>query len=220
LLNGRPLTLNWENEHCSAILDAWFGGTEAGNAVAAVLFGDYNPSGKLTATFPRDTGQIPLYYNHKNTGRPYDGNTANKYTSRYLDISNDPLYPFGYGLSYTTFSYSDVRLDQTNLANNETLSAAVTVTNTGSYAGEEIVQLYITEPVASVTRSVEDLRGFQKISLAPGESKEVAFKITPDALKFYNSELRYDWEPGDFIIRIGPNSQQLHSATVHWSRSD
>ena len=220
LLNGRPLTLNWENEHCNAILDAWFGGTETGNAVAAVLFGDYNPSGKLTATFPRDTGQIPLYYNHKNTGRPYDGNTANKYTSRYLDISNDPLYPFGYGLSYTTFSYSDVRLDQTNLANNETLSAAVTVTNTGSYAGEEIVQLYITEPVASVTRSVEDLRGFQKISLAPGESKEVVFEITPDALKFYNSELRYDWEPGDFIIRIGPNSQQLHSATVHWSRND
>jgi beta-glucosidase len=219
LLNGRPLTLTWENEHCQAILDAWFGGTEAGNAVAAVLFGDYNPSGKLTTTFPRDVGQIPLYYNHKNTGRPYDGNTASKYLSRYLDIPNDPLYPFGYGLSYTTFSYSDVRLDRTSLTNDETLTASVTVTNTGRYAGEEIVQLYITEPVASVTRSVEDLRGFQKISLAPGESREVVFPITTEALKFYNSELHYDWEPGDFIIRIGPNSQQLHSATVHWSRS-
>lgn len=218
LLNGRPLTLAWENEHCAAILETWFGGTEAGNAIAAVLFGDYNPSGRLTATFPRNTGQIPIYYNHKNTGRPYGGNLTEKYRSRYLDVPNDPLYPFGYGLSYTSFGYSEVRLDSTNLTDNATLTATVTVTNTGNYAGQETVQLYLSDPVASVTRSVEDLRGFQKISLAPGESRDVAFKLTPEDLKFYNSDLRWDWEPGEFIVRIGPNSIQLHSASVYWNR--
>jgi beta-glucosidase len=219
LMNGRPLTLTWEAEHCGAILETWFGGTEAGNAIADVLFGDYNPSGKLTATFPRNVGQIPIYYNHKNTGRPYKNNPKEKYVSRYLDVSNDPLYPFGYGLSYTTFSYGNIQLNTTNLKGNETLTASVKLTNTGKLAGEEIVQLYLTQPVASVTRSVEDLRGFQKINLQPGESKEVTFRITPEDLKFYNAKLEYDWEPGDFIIRIGTSSaNQVKPATVHWSK--
>ena len=218
LMNGRPLTLGWEADNCGAILETWFGGSEAGNAIADVLFGNYNPSGKLTATFPRTAGQIPIYYNHKNTGRPYQGDPRAKYVSRYLDVPNDPLYPFGYGLSYTTFSYGDVKLSAQELAGNETLTASVQVTNTGTRAGEETVQLYLTEPVASITRSVEDLRGFQKVNLQPGESKEAAFRITPEDLKFYNSDLKYDWEPGQFIIRIGGSSAQLKSATVRWSK--
>ena len=218
IMNGRPLTLSWEAEHCGAILETWFGGTEAGNAVADVLFGDYNPSGKLTATFPRNVGQIPIYYNHKNTGRPYKGDPGFKYVSRYLDVPNDPLYAFGYGLSYTTFSYDDVKLSKTALAGEETLVASVGVTNTGERAGEETVQLYISQPVASVTRSVEDLRGFQKVRLQPGETREVTFRITPEDLKFYNGKLEYEWEPGEFIVRIGGDSTQVKSATVHWSK--
>jgi beta-glucosidase len=216
LMNGRPLTLTWEAEHCGAILETWFGGTETGNAVADVLFGDYNPSGKLTATFPRNVGQIPIYYNHKNTGRPYKGDPGFKYVSRYIDVPNDPLFPFGYGLSYTTFSYSDILLSKTVLKGDETLSASINVTNTGNRAGEETVQLYISQPVASVTRSVEDLRGFQNIYLQAGETKQVTFPINTDDLKFYNSKLEYDWEPGDFIIRIGGSSTQLKSANVQW----
>jgi beta-glucosidase len=219
LMNGRPLTLTWETEHCSAILETWFGGTEAGDAVADVLFGDYNPSGKLTATFPRNVGQIPIYYNHKNTGRPYQGDPGAKYVSRYLDVPNDPLYSFGYGLSYSTFSYGDIKLNQTTLVGDETLIASVSITNTGQRGGEETVQLYLSQPVASVTRSVEDLRGFQKVRLQPGETKEVTFHITPEDLKFYNANLEYDWEPGEFRIRIGgDSSSQLKSATVHWSK--
>ena len=218
LMNGRPLTLNWEAEHCDAILETWFSGTEAGNAIADVLFGDYNPSGKLTATFPRDVGQIPIYYNHKNTGRPYAGDPNYRYVSRYLDVSNDPLYPFGYGLSYTTFSYGNVELSQTNLIGDETLLASIDVSNTGQRAGEETVQLYLSQPAASVTRSVEDLRGFQKVNLQPGETRKVTFHITPEDLKFYNSKLEYDWEPGEFIIRIGGNSSQLKAASVYWNR--
>jgi beta-glucosidase len=218
LMNGRPLTLTWESEHCGAILETWFGGTEAGNAIADVLFGDYNPSGKLTATFPRTVGQIPIYYNHKNTGRPYRGDPGYKFVSRYLDVPNDPLYAFGYGLSYTTFSYGDIKLSKTALAGEETLVASISLTNTGELAGEETVQLYLSQPVASVTRSVEDLRGFQKVTLRPGESKEVMFSITPEDLKFYNGALDYDWEPGKFIIRIGDNSSQVKSATVYWSK--
>ncbi len=218
LMNGRPLTLTWEAEHCSAILETWFGGTEAGNAVADVLFGDYNPSGKLTATFPRSVGQIPIYYNHKNTGRPYKGDPGFKYVSRYLDVPNDPLYAFGYGLSYTTFSYGEVKLDKTTLAGDATLLASVSLINTGDRSGEETVQLYISQPVASVTRSVEDLKGFQKVQLQPGETREVTFRITPDDLKFYNSDLKYDWEPGNFIIRIGGSSSRVESATVRWDK--
>jgi len=218
LFNGRPLALPWENEHADAILDAWAPGTEAGNAIADVLFGNYNPAGKITATFPLSVGQIPIYYNHKNTGRPFSGKGPAKFKSDYLDISNDPLYPFGYGLSYTTFNYSDVKLSKTDLKGNETLKAAVTVTNTGKLAGEEVVQLYISDPVASVSRAVKELKNYQKINLQPGESKEVTFDVTTDDLKFYNNNLVYDWEPGQFIIQIGTNSSETHSASVQWSK--
>jgi beta-glucosidase len=218
LLNGRPMTLTWEDEHVAAIVDAWFGGTEAGNGIADVLFGNYNPSGKITMTFPQNVGQIPIYYNYKNTGRPYIEGGPAKFKSDYLDVTNNPLYPFGYGLSYTTFSYSDVRLDKSHVSDNQTLKATVTVTNTGSMAGEEIAQLYLGDPAASVTRAVKELKGFQKIMLQPGESKQVTFNITTNDLKFYNSNFKYDWEPGEFIIYIGPNSRDVKSATVNWSR--
>jgi len=214
LVNGRPLTLNWENEHVNALLEAWAPGIEGGNAIADVLFGDYNPSGKITMTFPRSVGQIPIYYNHRNTGRPID--PKNKFTSKYLDIPNEPLFPFGYGLSFTTFGYSDISLSKNVLKGNETLTAKVTVTNTGKFAGEEVVQLYISDPVASVARAVKELKGFEKIHLNPGESKEVIFAITPEALKFFNSELKYDWEPGEFVIQVGTNSQDLKQAKCSW----
>jgi beta-glucosidase len=218
LFNGRPMTLTWEDEHVNAILDVWFPGIEAGNAIADVLFGDYNPSGKLSTTFPRNVGQIPVNYNHKNTGRPYNEGEDAKFKSDYLDVSNDPLYSFGYGLSYTTFSYSDIQLNKTSLKGDDYLIATVTVTNTGKVAGEETIQLYITDPVASVTRSVKDLKGFQKIILQSGEMKAVSFNITPQLFKFYNSDLKYDWEEGDFIIHIGGNSRDVKSATVKWVR--
>lgn len=216
LVNGRPLTLNWENENVPAILEAWAPGIEGGDAIADVLFGDYNPSGKITMTFPRSVGQIPIYYNHKNTGRPYD--QKNKFTSKYLDIPNEPLFPFGYGLSYTTFNYGEVVLNKTVLKGNETLSASITVTNSGKVTGEEVVQLYISDPVASVSRAVKELKGFQKISLNPGESREVEFKITTEALKFFNSDLKYEWEPGTFVVQIGKNSQEVKQAKCEWSK--
>ena len=218
LINGRPLTLPWEAEHMNAILEAWAPGTEAGNAIADVLFGNYNPSGKITATFPRSVGQIPIYYNHKNTGRPYDGKGPGKFKSYYMDISNDPLYPFGYGLSYTSFEYGDLVLNKTRLKGEETLTATVSISNAGKYAGEETVQLYITDPVASVTRSVKDLKGFKKVFLQPGEKKEVSFAITTQQLKFYNSNLKYDWEPGAFIIQVGTSSANTKSASVEWTK--
>jgi beta-glucosidase len=218
LMSGRPLTINWESEHVNAILETWFPGVEAGNAIADVLFGNYNPGGKLSITFPRNVGQIPIYYNHKNTGRPYNGEDFAKFKSDYLDVSNDPLYPFGYGLSYTNFEYSDLQLNKTELKGNDRLIATVTITNAGKFAGEETVQLYITDPVASVTRAVKELKGFQKITLKPGEMKAVSFTITPDDLKFYNSDLKYDWESGDFIIHIGGNSKDVKSAKVKWEK--
>lgn len=216
LINGRPLTLVWEKEHATAILDAWAPGTEAGNAVADVLFGAYNPSGKITATFPRSVGQIPIYYNHKNTGRPYDGTGFPKFKSNYLDESNDPLYPFGYGLSYTKFEYGDIKLSKKDLKGNEKLMVSVILKNTGNYAGEEVVQLYISDPVASVTRAVKDLKGFQKIALQAGESKTINFEITTDQLSFFNSDLKKVWEPGEFVIQIGTNSVEVKSAKVNW----
>ena len=218
LFNGRPLTLTWEDKNLDAILDVWAPGTEAGNAVADVLFGNYNPAGKITATFPRSVGQIPIYYNHKNTGRPFDDKGAAKFKSDYIDIANSPLYPFGYGLSYTTFNYGDVKLSKTNLKGNETLTATVTVSNTGKLAGEEVVQLYVGDPVASISRSVKELKNFKKISLQPGEQKEVSFNITTNDLKFYNTSLKYDWEPGEFTIQIGTNSSDVHSAKVQWTK--
>ncbi len=212
LMNGRPLTLSWENEHLPAILEAWHGGTEAGNAVAAVLFGDYNPSGKLTMSFPRNVGQIPVYYNHKNTGRPYDGKSNEKYKSRYLDVSNDPLYPFGYGLSYTNFVYSELSLDRTMMHAGEKLRIQVTVTNTGEYDGEETAQLYIRDMVASITQPVKELKAFQKVFLKKGESKEISFTLTGDDLRYYDDRLRLTLTPGEFRVFVGTNSQQTREA--------
>lgn len=213
LFTGRPLTLTWENENVPSILNVWFGGTEAAPAIADVVFGDVNPSGKLPATFPQNVGQIPLYYNHKNTGRPLaEGKWFEKFRSNYLDVNNDPLYPFGYGLSYTQFSYSDVSLSSKEVSTQGDLTASITVTNTGKVEGKEVVQLYIRDLVGSVTRPVKELKGFEKISLKPGESKTVSFKITPELLKFYNYDLEYVVEPGDFDIMIGGNSRDIKTA--------
>ncbi len=208
LFTGRPLAIKWESENVPAILNVWFGGTQAAYAIADVLFGEVNPSGKLPITFPQNVGQVPIYYSHKNTGRPLpDGGWFTKFRSNYLDVSNDPLYPFGYGLSYTTFSYSAIKLSDTNLKTGHGLSASVTITNTGKVAGKEIVQLYLRDLEASITRPVKELKGFQKISLEPGESKEVVFTLTENDLKFYNADLKYIAEPGDFTLFIGPNSR-------------
>ncbi len=219
LFTGRPLTINWEKENIPAILNVWFGGTQSGNAVADAVFGLVNPSGKLPVTFPQNVGQIPIYYNHKNTGRPVDeGKWFQKYRSNYYDVTNDPLYPFGYGLSYTTFSYSGLQLSSSKLKGNQTLKATVTVTNSGNYDGAEVVQLYIRDVVGSITRPVKELKGFQKIFLKKGEAKTVTFNITPNDLKFYNNNLKYDWEPGDFVIMVGTNSAEVKSGKVNWEK--
>ncbi len=187
-------------------------GTEAGNAVADVLFGDYNPSGKLTVSFPRNVGQIPIYYNHKNTGRPYDGKSLEKYKSRYLDVTNDPLYPFGYGLSYTRCSYSALSLDKTTMRPKDALQVRVTVTNSGDYDGEETVQLYIRDMVAGITQPVKELKAFQKVFLKKGESRELVFRLTADDLKFYNKDLQFVNEPGRYKVFVGTNSEQVMEA--------
>jgi len=213
LFAGRPMTLVWEQQHVHAILDVWFPGSEAGSSIADVLFGDVNPSGKLTATFPQNVGQIPIYYNHKNTGRPLpEGQWFQKFRSNYLDVSNDPLYPFGYGLSYTSFSYSDITLSSASLRPGQKINASVTVTNTGTRAGKETVQLYLRDMVGSITRPVKELKGFRKIELKPGESKTVLFTISVEDLKFYNSDLKYVAEPGDFKVFIGSNSRDVREA--------
>lgn len=219
LFTGRPLALSWEQANVPAILNVWFGGSEAGYAIADVLFGDVNPSGKLSTTFPQNVGQVPLFYNHKNTGRPLgEGKWFSKFRSNYLDVSNDPLYPFGFGLSYTQFSYSDVKLSTANPKGNQSVTASVTVTNTGKAEGKEVVQLYLRDLVGSVTRPVQELKGFQKIALKPGESKTISFTITPETLKFYNYDLKYVWEPGEFEIMIGGNSRDVKKAKLNWSR--
>lgn len=213
LFTGRPLTLTWENENVPAILNVWFGGTEAAYAIGDVLFGDVNPSGKLTTTFPQNVGQIPLYYNHKNTGRPLaDGKWFEKFRSNYLDVSNDPLYPFGFGLSYSNFDYSDVKLSSTQIDANGELTASVTVTNKSKVDGTEVVQLYIRDIVGSVTRPVKELKGFEKVFIKAGESKTVNFKITPEMLKFYDYDLNFVFEPGDFDVMIGGNSRDVKNA--------
>lgn len=217
LFTGRPLAIKEEHASVPAILNVWFGGSEAGYAIADVLFGNVNPSGKLTTTWPQNVGQVPIFYAHKNTGRPLEeGKWFSKFRSNYLDVSNDPEFPFGFGLSYTTFSYSDITLSSTSLKGNQQLTASVTVTNTGNYEGKEVVQLYIRDVVGSVTRPVKELKGFQKISLKPGESKMVSFTITPEDLKFYNYDLKYVWESGEFQLMIGTNSRDLKMAKVNW----
>ena len=218
LFNGRPLTLSWESENVPAILDVWFAGSEAGDAIADALLGKVNPSGKLSMSFPRNVGQIPVYYNHKNTGRPLTGKWFAKFQSNYIDVPNDPLYPFGYGLSYTQFEYGAMQLSANQLKGNQKLTVTVPVKNTGKYAGKEVVQLYIRDEVGSITRPVQELKGFNKIELAPGETKNVSFEITPELLKFYNGDLKLDWESGDFQIMVGTNSKEVQVAKVNWQK--
>jgi beta-glucosidase len=210
LFTGRPLAIKWESENVLAILNVWFGGSQAANAIADVLFGNVNPSGKLPITFPQNVGQVPIYYSHKNTGRPLPaGSWFTKFRSNYLDVSNDPLYPFGFGLSYTNFSYGDIKLNATSFKPGQSITARITVTNTGNVEGKEVVQLYTRDLVGSSTRPVKELKGFQKVNLKPGESKEVTFIIKEDDLKFYNSALKYVAEPGDFKLFIGSNSRDV-----------
>ncbi|MBW0235115.1 beta-glucosidase BglX [Pseudomonas sp. D1HM] len=209
LMNGRPLSIDVQQQQADAVLETWFSGTEGGNAIADVLFGDYNPSGKLPITFPRSVGQIPTYYNHLSIGRPFTPGKPGNYTSQYFDEPNTPLYPFGYGLSYTDFSLSDVSLSAGTLKPGATLTASVTVKNTGKRAGETVVQLYIQDVTASLSRPVKELKNFQKLMLQPGEEKVVQFKIDEDALKFYNAQLKYAAEPGEFKVQIGLDSQNV-----------
>ncbi|MCE0488722.1 beta-glucosidase BglX [Pantoea sp. Mb-10] len=206
LMNGRPLTVVNEDRIADAMLETWFSGTEGGNAIADVLFGDYNPSGKLPMSFPRSVGQIPIYYNHLPTGRPYNFAKPNKYTSHYYDAVNGPLYPFGYGLSYTTFTVSPVKMSAKTMPRNGTVEASVTVTNTGKRDGATVVQMYLNDPVASISRPVQELRGFQRIMLKAGESQTVRFKIDVDALKFWNQKMQQVAEPGKFNVAIGLDS--------------
>jgi beta-glucosidase len=209
LMNGRPLALRWEHEHADAILETWFSGTEAGSAIADVLFGDYNPSGKITATFPQHVGQVPIFYSMKNTGRPYGNDLLDKYKSRYLDVTNEPLYPFGYGLSYTTFQYGDIMLSKGVMTESETLTVSCKVTNTGTRDGEEVVQLYIRDIAGSVTRPLKELKGFQKITLKSGESKDIQFQITAKDLSFYRHDMSFGSEPGMFTVFVGGNSRDV-----------
>jgi beta-glucosidase len=218
LFNGRPLTLTWENENVPAILDVWFAGSEAGDAIADALLGKVNPSGKLSMSFPQNVGQIPVYYNHKNTGRPLTGKWFSKFQSNYIDVPNEPLYPFGYGLSYTQFEYGDLKTSETILKGNQKLTASITVKNTGKLAGKEVVQLYIRDLVGSITRPVQELKGFQKIELAPGETKNITFEITPELLKFYNGDLKLDWESGEFEIMVGSNARDIKKVKVNWTK--
>lgn len=212
LMNGRPLAIPWLAENAPAILETWWLGTEAGNAIADVLFGDFNPSGKLPMTFPRSVGQVPIFYNEKNTGRPFDPNS--KWTSKYIDAPNAPLYPFGYGLSYTTFSYSPPSVDKTTFLPGDPLRVTVTVTNTGAREGEETVQLYVRDLVGSVTRPLRELKGFQKVMLASGASKEVSFTLHEKDLGFFRRDMTFGTEPGEYEIMVGGNSMEVQRVKV------
>ncbi|MBL7971014.1 MAG: beta-glucosidase BglX [Prolixibacteraceae bacterium] len=207
MFTGRPLSISWEKAHVPAILNVWFAGTEAGDAIADVLLGKVNPSGKLSTTFPQNVGQVPLYYNHKNTGRPLpDGTWFQKFRSNYLDVSNDPLFPFGFGLSYTTFDYKNLKLSDSGLTAGGKLTVSVEVTNSGNYDGAEVVQLYLRDMVGSVTRPVKELKGFRKVFLKKGETRTVEFTLTENDLRFYNSDLQFVSEPGDFRVFVGTSS--------------
>lgn len=211
LMNGRPLTIKWLAENSPAILETWFAGTQGGHAIADVLFGDVNPGGKLPVTFPRSVGQLPLYYNHKNTGRPPDPN--NKYTSKYLDVAWTPQFPFGHGLSYTKFKISNLRLGALNIARSGKLTVTAEVQNVGKRAGDEVVQLYIRDVAASVTRPIKELKGFQRVTLQPGETKRVEFTLGPNQLGFYDRMMKFVVEPGEFKVMVGPNSEDVMQAT-------
>ena len=221
LFTGRPLALTNMKDLPDAILNVWFAGSEAGNAISDVLFGKVNPSGKLPVTFPRSLGQVPIYYNHKNTGRPLGAEQTEKcvyerFRSNYMDECNTPLYPFGYGLSYTKFNYSGMSVSNSNPKGNQTIQASITVTNSGNYDGAEVVQLYIRDRVGSITRPVKELKGFQKVYLKKGESQKVTFNISPEDLKFYNNTLKYDWEAGEFDVMIGTNSDEVQITKINW----
>ena len=218
LLNftGRPTVLTWEQQNVPAILNVWFAGSETGDAICDVLFGDKSPSGKLTMSMPQNMGQIPVYYNHLNTGRPVEEGTQKfvKFQSNYLDVRNEPLYPFGYGLSYTTFEYSDITLSSEQMSADGSITASVAVKNTGNYDADEVVQLYIRDVVGSISRPVKELKGFQRIHLKAGESQVVTFTITPGLLKFYDYNLNYVLEPGVFDVMIGPNSRDVKKKAI------
>ena len=208
--SGRPTVMTWEAEHVPAILNVWFGGSEAGSAIADVVFGKVSPSGKLTMTMPRSVGQIPLYYNHFNTGRPkLDDSKFQKFVTGYIDSPNAPLYPFGYGLSYSEFEYSDFTLSANEMTQDGTITASVTVTNKGKYDADEIVQLYIRDLVGTTVRPVKQLKGFERVHIAAGKSCNVDFVITPELLKYYNYELEYVCEPGQFQAMVGPDSERV-----------
>lgn len=215
---GRPLVFDWAADNIPTIVYTWWLGTEAGNSIADVLFGTVNPGGKLPMTFPRTVGQVPIYYNHYNTGRPAKNNTDRNYVSAYIDLDNDPKFPFGYGLSYTQFKYADMKLSSTSLKGNQSLNISVTVSNTGNYDGEEVVQLYIRDLVGKVVRPVKELKGFQKVFIKKGESKTVNFTLTSENLKFYDDTLNYDWEAGEFDIMVGTDSQNVHTKRITWEK--
>jgi beta-glucosidase len=206
---GRPLIFNWTADHVPAILYTWWLGSEAGNAIADVLFGDYNPSAKLPMSFPRTEGQIPIYYNHFNTGRPAKNDNDRFYRSAYIDLSIYPKFEFGYGLSYTNFEYADLEINKQKLQLNDTITVRFKITNTGKFAGEEVVQLYLRDKIASVVRPVKELKGFQKIYLMPGESKTISFNIDKEKLSFYNQQMQWVAEPGEFEVMIGASSEKI-----------
>jgi beta-glucosidase len=212
LLSGRPLVLNEILEDSDAILNAWFPGSEAGLAVADVLYGDVNPSGKLTMTYPQNVGQIPIYYSHKNTGRPLEGEWFQKFKTNYLDVSNEPEFPFGYGLSYTDFTYGNLSLSSESISMGEKLTLSVEVTNTGEVTGKEVVQLYIRDMVGTITRPVKELKGFQKIELKAGETKTVEFTISEKDLGFYHQDMSFYAEAGHFKVFVGTNSNDVLEA--------
>jgi beta-glucosidase len=209
LTNGRPLAIPWLDERAPAILEAWFLGVEMGGAVADVLFGDANPGGKLPVTFPRAVGQVPIYYAHKNTGRPP---SEAKYTSKYIDLPVTPLYPFGHGLSYTRFDMGDLRLSRTTMTPSDTIEVAIDVTNAGAREGTEVVQLYIRDEVASVTRPVQELRRFERVVLGPGESRTVTFALTAEDLAFLGPDMESIVEPGRFRVYVGRSSADVLEA--------
>ncbi|OWK72972.1 beta-glucosidase [Flavobacteriaceae bacterium JJC] len=215
---GRPLVFDWASDNIPTIIYTWWLGTEAGNSIADVIFGTVNPGGKLPMSFPRTEGQIPVYYNHYNTGRPAAKSTDRNYVAAYIDLDNDPKYPFGFGLSYTDFSYSDFKLSSESLTANQTLTVNVTITNKGNFDGEEVAQLYIRDLVGKVVRPVKELKGFQKIFLKKGESKTLTFKLSPESLKFYDDDLNYDWEEGEFDIMIGTNSNDVQTKRIYWRK--
>jgi len=208
-MNGRPLAIPELSEKATAILETWFGGSEAGNAISDVIFGDYNPSGKLTISFPRNVGQCPIYYNHMNTGRPAEEQEDLVFWSHYTDSPNTPLYPFGYGLSYTTFEYGDVTISNTSIHKEESIQINLSLSNIGKYEGEEVVQLYIQDPKASYSRPVKELKRFQKVKLQPGESKQITLTLKTNDLGYYSPEGEFLIESGEFHIYVGGNSQEV-----------